>query len=84
LGTLTEGTPHQRQGLPREGGSMEVVGAVPNRAKAKRRKACDPWVSRPTAAKPNFRWTGARIGDGVGTKFGVLTQGDLSASAGRR
>jgi len=31
---------------------MEVVGAVPNRTKVKRRKACVPRVSRPTAAKP--------------------------------
>ena len=36
LGTLTEGTPHRRQALPREGGPMEVGGGMPNRAKAKR------------------------------------------------
>ena len=60
---------------------MEVVGEVPNQAKAKRRKARDPWVSRPPAAKPEVRSAGARSGDGVGTKFRVLTRGELSASA---
>lgn len=63
---------------------MEVIGAMPNRAKAKRRKAHDPWVSRPTAAKPDLRREGVRIGDGIGTKFCGLTQGGLSASADGR
>lgn len=60
---------------------VEVDGAVPIRAKAKRRKACVLRVSWPLAVKPDFRWAGARSGDGDGTKFCVLTQGDLSASA---
>lgn len=38
---------------------MEVYGAAPNRAKAKRRKACNPQVSWPSAAKPDFRWAGS-------------------------
>lgn len=33
---------------------MEVLDAVPNRAKAKRRKAYVRGVNRPTAAKPNI------------------------------
>lgn len=49
--------------------------------KMKRRKACVSWVSRLPATKPNIRWTSARMGDGRGAKFSVLTQGDLSASA---
>ena len=44
-------------------------------------EACVPRVSRPTAAKPKIRRAGARIGDGVGVMFRVLTRGDLSASA---
>lgn len=50
---------------------MEVYGAAPNRAKAKCRKARDPRVSWPLAAKPNFRRAGVRSGDGVGAKFCV-------------
>lgn len=38
-------------------------------------------MSLPAAAKPNFRRASVRSGDGVGTKFCVLTQRDLSASA---
>jgi hypothetical protein len=60
---------------------VEVVSAVPNRTKVKRRKARDPWVSRRPTAKPNIRLAGVRIGDGVGTKFRVLTRGELTASA---
>ena len=60
---------------------MEVIGAMPNRTKVKRRKAYDPWVSRPLAVEPRIRLAGVRIGDGVGTKFRVLTRGELSASA---
>jgi len=60
---------------------MEVVGAVPNRMKMKRRKAYDPWVSRRSAVKPDSPLAGVRSGDGVGTKFRVLTRGELSASA---
>ena len=60
---------------------MEVVGAVPNRTKVKRRKAYDLWVSRRSAVKPDAPLAGVRSGDGVGTKFRVLTRGELSASA---
>jgi hypothetical protein len=60
---------------------VEVYGAVPNRAKAKRRKASDLRASRHLAAKPSIRRAGACSGDGVGTKFCILTRGDLSASA---
>jgi hypothetical protein len=68
-------------GEPVRGRLVEVVGAVPNRTKVKRRKARDLWVSRLPAVKPNIRLAGARTGDGVGTKFRVLTRGELSASA---
>jgi hypothetical protein len=54
---------------------VEVEGAVPSRAKAKRRKACDPRESWPLAAKPNIRWAGARSGGGDGTKFCVTYPG---------
>jgi RNA-directed DNA polymerase len=38
-------------------------------------------VSRRVATKPDIRWSDVRSGDGIGTKFCVLTQGELSASA---
>ena len=60
---------------------MEVLGAVPNRARAKRWVGVQPWVSRHPTAKPDIRRKAVRRGDGVGTKFCVLTRGDLSASA---
>lgn len=59
---------------------MEVLGAVPNRARAKRR------ARRTTRGKPasdgEARYSSGvvRKGDGSGTKFYVLTRGDLSAS----
>ena len=62
---------------------MEVLGAVPNRARAKRR------ARRTTRGKPTSdgeaRYSSGvvRKGDGSGTKFYVLTRGDLSASVGR-
>ncbi len=34
---------------------MEVVGAVPNRTRVKRRKAYVPRVSKPAVAKPGIR-----------------------------
>lgn len=40
-------------------------------------------MSRPRAAKSDIRWLDGRIGDGVGVKLCVLTQGDLLASAQR-
>ena len=61
---------------------MEVLGAVPNRARAKRR------ARRTTRGKPasdgEARYSSGvvRKGDGSGTKFYVLTRGDLSASVG--
>ena len=62
---------------------MEVLGAVPNRARAKRR------ARRTTRGKPasdgEARYSSGvvRKGDGSGTKFYVLTRGDLSASVRR-
>jgi hypothetical protein len=59
---------------------VEVLGAVPNRARAKRR------ARRTTRGKPasdgEARYSSGvvRKGDGSGTKFYVLTRGDLSAS----
>jgi len=63
---------------------MEVIGAVPNRAKAKRRKAYVPGSAGRPRQSPISVGRDVRIGDGVGTKFCGLTQGGLSASAGRR
>lgn len=60
---------------------MEAVGAVRNRAKAKRRKASVPWVSRSLAAKPEICRSVGCIGDGVRTKFCVSYPG---RSAGLR
>ena len=60
---------------------MEAVGATRNRAKAKRRKARQPWVSRSLAAKPEIRWSVACIGDGIRVKFCVSYPG---RSAGLR
>lgn len=59
-----KGIQHRRQGLSREGGPMEAVGAARNRAQAKRRKACEPWVSQPQVAKPEICRSAACIGDG--------------------
>jgi hypothetical protein len=60
---------------------MEAVGAARNRAKAKRRKACEPWVSRSLAAMPEICRSAACIGDGVRVKFCVSYPG---RSAGLR
>lgn len=69
------------QSVPARGGRLEAIGAVPNRAIAKR------WLKRASTgelvygSEPNFRPVGERIGDGVGTKFRVLTWRGLLASA---
>jgi hypothetical protein len=61
---------------------VEVLGAVPNRAQAKR------WAGVQLAGEPAIdgeaRYPSGvgRRSDGSGTKFCVLTRGDLSASAG--
>jgi len=60
---------------------MEVLGAVPNRARAKRRAGVQPGGEPPTDGKALYPSGVVRRGDGVGTKFCVLTRGDLSASA---
>ncbi len=39
------------------------------------------WGELANGSEAHIRRTGGRIGDGVGTKFCVLTRGDLSASA---
>lgn len=59
-----KGIQHRRQGLSREGGPMEAVGAARNRAQAKHRKACKPWVSQPLVAKPEICRSAACMGDG--------------------
>ncbi len=59
---------------------MEVYGAVPNRAKAKRRKAYEPGGKPANGGEAQYPSAGVRIGDGLGTKFHVLTWGGLSAS----
>ena len=41
------------------------------------------WGELANGSEAHIRRTGGRIGDGVGTKFCVLTRGDLSASARR-
>ena len=42
------------------------------------------WGELANGSEAHIRRTGGRISDGVGTKFCVLTRGDLSASAARR
>lgn len=60
---------------------MEAVGAVPNRAKAKRRRGGRPMGEPADSGEARYPFEGARRGDGVGTKFCVLTRGGLSVSA---
>ena len=59
---------------------MEVYGAVPNRAKAKRCKGVRPGGKPANGGEARYPSAGVRIGDGVGTKFHVLTWGGLSVS----
>jgi hypothetical protein len=44
-------------------------------------EASQPVGELANSSEAHFRRTGGRIGVGVGVKFCVLTQGDLSASA---
>jgi len=60
---------------------VEVLGRVPNRAKAKRRRGVRSVGELANGSKARIRRAVGRIGVGVGTKFCVLTWGDLSASA---
>ena len=69
------------RGGPARTRSMEAVGAARNRAKAKRRKACEPWVSRSLATKPKVCRSAVCIGDGIRVKFCVSYPG---RSAGLR
>ena len=46
-------------------------------------EASQPAGELANGSEAHIRRTGGRIGDGVGTKFCVLTRGDLSASAKR-
>ena len=59
---------------------VEAVGAARTRAKAKHRKAREPWVSLPLEAKPEICWSAACIGDGFERSAMSLTRGELSAS----
>lgn len=80
-GDPDEGNPPPRgQGLLREEGLVEVLGAVPNRARAKRWAGVQPVGEPPSDGKAQYSSGAVRRGDGVGTKFCVLTRGDLSAS----
>ncbi len=63
---------------------MEAVGAAPNRAKAKCRKALRPVGEPACGGEARYPSGVARSGNGVGAKFRVLTRGDLSASAAAR
>jgi hypothetical protein len=62
---------------------VEAVGVVPNRViEAPRRRAS---VGEPAnGGEARYPLEGVRIGDGVGTKFCVLTRGDLPVSAMER
>ena len=60
---------------------MEVYDAVPNRAKAKRCKGVQPGGKPANGGEAQYPSARVRRGDGVDTKFRVLTRGDLSASA---
>lgn len=59
---------------------LEAVGAARTRAKAKHRKAREPWVSLPLETKPDICWSAACIGDGFERSSVYLTRGDLAAS----
>jgi hypothetical protein len=59
---------------------VEAVGAARTRAKAKHRKAREPWVSLPLEAKPEICWSAACIGDGFERSSVHLTRGDLTVS----
>ena len=45
-------------------------------------RGAQTWGELANGSEAHIRRAGGRIGDGVGTKFCVLTRGDLSASAG--
>ena len=59
---------------------VEAVSAARTRAKAKHRKAREPWVSLPSEAKPEICWSAACIGDGFERSSVDLTRGALAAS----
>jgi len=59
---------------------VEVLGVVPNRARAKRRAGVQPVGEPASDGKARYSSEVVRTGDGIGTKFCVLTRGDLSAS----
>ena len=59
---------------------VEAVGAAWTRAKAKHRKAREPWVSLPPEAKPDVCRLAVCSGDGFERSSVFLTRGDLPAS----
>lgn len=71
----TESITEDKGGLAR-GRLVEVVGAARNRAKAKHRKAREPWVSQLPVAKPVVCQTVVCIGDGVRVKLSVPLPGE--------
>jgi hypothetical protein len=66
----TESSTEDR-GVPARARPMEVAGAARNRAQAKHRKACSPWVSQLPVTKPDICWSAVCIGDGIRVKFCV-------------
>ncbi len=90
LGVLTEETHHQRDKGVRK---MQVPQGASGRSLTmqyrteRKRSAAEASASAGELAngsEAHIRRAGGRIGDGVGTKFCVLTRGDLSASADKR
>ena len=69
---------------PARGRRVEVLGEVPNRAKAKCRKALGTEGELAASSEPISVGAVQGIGTGVGTKFRVLTRGGLWASAHER
>jgi hypothetical protein len=71
----------EARGVPARARPMEGAGAAWNRAKAKHRKAFEPWVSQPSVVKPDICWSAGCIGAGVCVNLSVPY---LGRSAGLR
>ena len=79
--------PSTRQGRSQDGNTREGASGrslmMQYRTERKRSaaEASPPAGELANGSEAHIRRAGGRIGDGVGTKFCVLTRGDLSASA---
>ncbi len=78
----SEGTQHRRDKCPRATeGAVEVIGAKPFRAKAKRRKASVRGELAASSEARTPKSTYGRSGDEMALKLVVLTHGDLPGPA---